>query len=241
MTKALFFTAFDRPDYLRQTLDSWEKVRGIQDWHVQLRIEPSPRQQEIKDMFQLFAETMMLPSYEVVTNPEVYGVLHHPYVAFRDLFLDHEFVVRAEDDLRVSDDTLEYFEWAEQRYRVERGVATVHGFSRGVGHADDVLIAPDFNPWLWGTWRPVWDTVFEHTWDHHYSTYNVSPGMQSGWDWNLRTRIFPKYGYQGVFPVCSRVDNIGLWGVHGTPDNHETAISFQETYGRVKYRELAHT
>lgn len=236
---ALFFTAYDRPQYLHDTLRSWEKVRGIQDWHVQMRIEPSHRQGDIYDLFHVFAETMMLRSYEIVVNPEVYGVLHHPYVGFRDLFLKHDFVVRTEDDLIVSDDVLEYFTWAEEHYRQASGVATVHGFSRGRGQHDEVITNPEFNPWVWGTWKPVWDTVLEHTWDHAYTTYNVSPGFQSGWDWNINTRIFPKYGYRGAYPVTSRVDNIGYYGVHGTPDIIEKAPAFQEVYGTLNYREFA--
>ncbi len=235
MMNALFFTAYDRPDYLRQTLDSWEKVRGLQDWHCVARIEPGPRAEEACWVFTQFFETMMIPSFEVITNPEVYGVLHHPYVGFRDLFLDHDFVMRAEDDLIVSDDILEYFTWAERTYRNVEGVATIHGFTTLSGDPAGVYRSMRFNPWVWGTWRPVWDTVIEHTWDHAYTTFNESPGFESGWDWNLDTRIFPRYGYQGLYPQCSRVQNIGLWGVHGTPDNIQRAVSFQETYGTLKY------
>ena len=235
---ALFFTAYDRPQYLRETLLSWEKVRGIQDWHVVMRIEPSPRQGEIYDLYQLFAETMMLPSYEIIVNPTVYGVLHHPYVGFSELFQDYDFVVRAEDDLIVSDDILEYFTWAEETYRRRKSVATIHGFSRGVGENDEVFTQPEFNPWIWGTWKSLWMTTIGPLWDHAYTTFNHFPGFQSGWDWNLNTRIFPKYGYEAVYPLNSRVDNIGVYGVHGTPDNHERAPFFDAKHGTVVYREL---
>lgn len=239
MTHALFFTAYDRADYLRQTLSSWRNVRGLDRWHIVARVEPGPRAEDMCTQFRIFFETMGLTDTEIIVNPTVYGVLHHPYVGFSELFQDYDFVVRTEDDLIVSDDILEYFEWAEETYRRRRDIATIHGFSRGVGENDEIYTIPEFNPWVWGTWKSLWMTTIGPLWDHNYSTFNRFPGFQSGWDWNLNTRLFPKYGYRGVYPLNSRVDNIGVYGVHGSPDNHEKAEFFDLVHGTVVYRELA--
>lgn len=236
---ALFFTAYDRPDYLRQTLRSWESVRGIQDWHVVFRVEPSERQHEIRDLFQVFAETMMLPSYEIIINEHRLGVLEHPYVGFNELFQRFNFVVRAEDDLLVSDDILEYFSWAAEEYEHDIDVATINGFSKLSGTDSGVFRQQRFNPWIWGTWKYVWDRLLEPTWDHDYSTFNGVPGVESGWDWNIDTRLLAQNGYSCIYPRNSRVQNIGLWGVHGTPDNLLTAASFKPVYGTQDYRESA--
>lgn len=239
MTNALFFTVTDRMDYTSQALESWSKVRGIQRWKCVARIEPSPRKDEMADMFRLFFETMMIPDFEIIINDRVLGAPNHPRIGFSELFQAHDFVLYAEDDEIVSDDVLEYVEWAEETYRNTKGVATIHTFSPTHGDSADVELRPQFNSWLWGTWRSVWDTVLEPLWDGNYSTFNGYPGNEAGWDWNIRTRLFPKYGYVGVFPVSSRADNIGLWGVHGTPENHQTAPSFKPVYGVQDYRELS--
>lgn len=239
MKRALFFTAFDRVDYLRQTLRSWEAVRGLQDWHVVFRIEPGPRQQEAYDLCHIFSETMMLPSYDIIINDHVLGVLHHPWVGFNELFQDYDFVVRAEDDLLVSDDVLEYFSWAAEEYEHTDSVATVNAFSKFSGEDDQVYQLPRFNPWLWGTWRGVWQDIFAPLWDHDYSTFNGSPGVEAGWDWNIDTRLFPHYDFHAVYPCNSRVQNIGLWGVHGTPDNIQIAKSFKPVFGVQDYHEHA--
>lgn len=236
---ALFFTAYDRPDYLRQTLRSWENVRGIQDWHVVFRIEPSERQNEIRDLFHIFAETMMLPSYEIIINETRLGVLEHPYVGFKELFERFNFVVRAEDDLLVSDDILEYFSYAAEEYEFDIDVATINAFSKVSGTDDKLFRQQRFNPWIWGTWKAIWDRLLEPTWDHDYSTFNGVPGVESGWDWNIDTRLLAQHGYSAIYPENSRVQNIGLWGVHGTPDNLLTAESFKPVYGRQDYRESA--
>lgn len=236
---AIFLTAYDRPNYLQQALDTWGRVRGLRDWELVFRIDPGTYHDRIADMCRGFIVGSRHPNAWVVVNNRTLGVLHHPYVGFSELFVEHDFVIRAEDDLLVSDDLLEYFSWAEQTYRHRKGVATIHGHSRGRGHDDDVITAPEFNPLIWGTWRSLWMTTIGPLWDHDYSTFNGYPGNQSGWDWNLNTRLFPKYGYQGVYPTNSRVQNIGVIGTHSTPENFEESPSFRETYGEVVYRELA--
>lgn len=234
MKRAMFLTVFDRPEYLIETLASWQKVRGFKDWPLFVRIEPSNRQDEILG---ILAE-LEHPDLHVNINPTIYGVLHHPWVAFEELFHRYDFVVRLEDDLIVSEDILEYFEWASTVYESHPRVAAVIGYTKEEGPDDGVILRPDFSPWVWGTWRDRWNKLIGPTWDHDYSTYNGHPGNQSGWDWNLNTRIFPDYGLVAAFPTSSRVQNIGVFGVHGTLENFDTSPSFRPHREPVEYKEV---
>jgi hypothetical protein len=236
MRRALVLTAYNRPEYLRKVLQSWLKVRGLHEWHIVARIEPGELEGEVYDLLWRFYEESQHPTMEIIVNPQPYGVLHHPWVAFEELFAaGYDFVVRAEDDLVVSDDILEYFTWASEYFASADSVATVHAFAGGHGDASAVVVHPSFNPWIWGTWRGVWDGLIGPTWDHDYSTFNDFPGNQSGWDWNLNTRVFPAEGMSGAYPLSSRVNNIGVHGVHGTPENHATSPSFHDSYGPQPY------
>ncbi len=237
MTHAIFLTAYNRPDLLAKTLDSWEKVRGLEDWAFVGRVEPSDVARDNRNVFKDFFDRTGIPFHEIVINPELYGVLHHPWVGFEELFKDFSFVVRAEDDLRVSDDILDYFTWAELTFRRTPEVATIHGYQERPGSTSEggVEVLPKFNPLVWGTWDTVWAEVMRDTWDHDYSTFNGSPGHQAGWDWNLNTRIFPELGLKGVYPRMSRVDNIGVWGTHSHPGNWSTAETFRDAYGVHDY------
>jgi hypothetical protein len=240
MTHALFITAYDRPNYLREVLKSWGMVRGLKGWRVVARIEPGLYTQQNYDLFDGFRVGKQHPDFEIVVNPERYGVLHHPWVGFEELFAEHDFVVRAEDDLRVSDDILEYFSWAAQEFEMVDKVASVHGFTRReVGDAAASEILPRFDPLVWGTWRGFWEGLFSPTWDHDYSTFNGTPGNQSGWDWNINTRLYPHFGLHGLFPEASRVDNIGIYGTHSTPENFYTAPTFTAERGFVDYAAAA--
>lgn len=236
MRKAVFLTAFNRLPYLQEVLHSWEHVRGLKDWHFVAMIEPSPLAQQIKEEFEEFVARAGLTDFEIHINPQVYGVLHHPWVGFERLLKDYEFVVRAEDDLIVSEDILEYFNWAAPEFMSDTSVATIHAFSLTDGASNEATVVGHFSPLVWGTWRDRWVDVIGPSWDHDYSTFNGTPGNQSGWDWNLNSRIFPQFNLHAVEPTISRVNNIGIWGVHGTPDNFEPAPHFSGDQPPVQWR-----
>lgn len=231
MTHAILFTAWARPEVLKRTLASWDEVHDIQDWAWCFRIEPNVQEDAVTRIIKEFIARNELPMFEIIHNQRVLGVLHHPWVGFEALFHDFQFVVRAEDDLCVSDDVLGYFTRMEKQYRNDPRVATIHAYTDGESvEPEGHELRPEFNSWVWGTWRDRWKQIIGPTWDHDYSTFNVSPGFQSGWDWNLSTRIFPQHELFGVYPMMSRVDNIGIWGVHGTPGNFRTASTFRQVF-----------
>ena len=238
MRRAIFLTAYDRPEYLEQALRSWGRVRGKERWSWFASIEPGVHADKILRMCAKFFNANHL-DVTISVNAERLGVLHHPWVRFEELFgHGFDFVVRTEDDLCVSADALEYFEWASAVCADDPGVGTIHGFQRdGDPELPRVFhVEPRFDPLLWGTWADRWCDVIGPTWDHDYSTNNGIPGVQSGWDWNLNKRIYPKHGLGGLFPAASRVDNIGVHGTHSTPENFYTSASFRDDHGEDLYR-----
>lgn len=218
MRKAVFITAMDRMDYFAETLKTWENVKGAEDWHILVRIEPSHLTKEMARL----AEASNLT---VHINPQVYGVLPHPWLGFEDLFdLGYDFVVRAEDDLLVSEEILNYFSHVAEEYKDRKEVGAVLAFNPVESdHGASLELVNDFNPWVWGTWSDRWYAHIRATWDFNYSSGGAE---DSGWDWNLKKRVFPSRGLVCVRPAFSLVQNIGVWGVHGTPSNFQPAESF---------------
>ena len=238
--RAVLLTAFDRPHYLAPVLDSWAQVRGLPGWHLRVAVEPSDALGEVVALVETFVRRTGHPDTEVVVNATRLGVLENPYVHLDALFgAGHAFVVRAEDDLLVGDDVLELFAHVATTYADDRAVATAHAFSPGPAGAAaaDLVREAAFCPWLWGTWRDRWTRLVGPTWDRDYSTYNGSPGFETGWDWNLNTRVFPAHGLHAVAPAVSRVRNIGEVGEHGTPDDLVPAPSFSPHVAAQRYRE----
>jgi hypothetical protein len=238
--RAVLLTAFDRPGYLAPVLDSWSRVRGLHDWHLRVAVEPSGVRDEVLALVGSFVGRTGHPDTEVVLNPVRLGVLENPYVHLDALFAaGHGFVVRAEDDLLVADDVLELFTHVASAYADDASVATAHAFSPGpAGPGPEELGRGDaFCPWLWGTWQDRWASLIGPTWDRDYSTFNGSPGFETGWDWNLNTRVFPAHRLRAVSPAVSRVQNIGEVGEHGTPADLVPAPSFEAHQPPQRYRE----
>jgi hypothetical protein len=231
---AIVLTAFDRPDYLRQTLDSWAKVDGLKEWPFIFRLEPSHWTGNLEMIIRDFIDaTGISDNAEIVVNEFRLGVLHHPWVAMEELFNDFDFVVRAEDDLVVSTDVLRYFEWAAETFRDDRSVAVVNAFTREPGTDPAATrFGQIFNPWIWGTWRYNWRRTISPTWDHAYTT---GTGNDRGWDANLGLRVLPQNRLETLSPECSRVKNIGVRGVHGTAENLPESPSFVQVREPVEF------
>lgn len=238
--KTIFFTAFDRPAYLRETLESWKRVRGTEDWHLYALIEPSRFIQETRELFFDLNASNPFKDIEILVNPQIYGPQHNPWVGMERLFhcSGNDFAVCTEDDHPVSDDILEYFTWADNTYRSDPSIGTVCAYSNTDGDPDKVSRRIGFSPWTWGTWRDRWYHTIGPTWDHDYSTFNGFPGNQSGFDWNLNTRVFPEKGISTIFPHASRSQNIGKFGAHAVPEFFEQSPSFTLHRNPVNFIEV---
>lgn len=229
MRKAILLTAYDRPEYLADVLDAWTKVRGIEDWDFIISLDDAGSDNpQIAATRQVSTYFNRIVAVRILSQDPKLGVLKHPRVVIGQLFDEgYDFVLRTEDDLVPSDGILEYFDWASRTFQDTPDVKTVHAYSAAERGRETVArVARNFNPWVFGTWRASWSDLSAN-WDEDYSTFNDSPGRESGFDWNFDTRVYPKNGWFGVYPEVSRVKNIGAYGVHGTPDNLPKSPTFK--------------
>jgi hypothetical protein len=235
MRRDLVFTAYNRPDYLVPTITSWNGARNLRSWNTAFFIEPSDVQGTVADMA-LALDTEVT----IHQNETLQGVLVNPWNAINTAFESgSDFVVLAEDDVIVSQDTLEYFEWASIEYETSHQILCVNAFSDlGGPKANQVIATGHFNPPIWGVWRNRWDQYLRDTWDKDYSTGNPD-GSEAGWDWNIN-RIVQNHEFHVLHPVQSRSNHIGLFGTHMTPDLMETSqgVGFEQIRGRQRYIEV---
>lgn len=227
MKTTIVSTAFNRPEYLKEALESWEDVRGLEEVEFHLFVDPSDKLEQIKTVCHETSVDLLFHE-----NPEGYGVLHNPWVAFESAFLDGaDFVVQTEDDDLVSTDVLEYFHWAAQIVKNDTSLMGVCGFTMEDGDSYGVKAGEGFGPWVWGIWKDTWNQDIRDTWDHDYSTGNPS-GFQSGWDHNINLRV--RGDRRFLYPTSSRVYNVGRYGVHSTDKSFNVSRTPSYIHDRPK-------
>lgn len=221
------FTAYNRPNYLDATLNTWADARLWGRIPVFVYAEPSTCQMPPRDRF----EATRHPSIHFTQNDHRYGVLSNIHRAYAQTFVTStaDFVFCGEDDLLVSDDIVEYFLWAAEEFRDDPSIAAVCA-----GQPEPLRLGGDpgvnaafkgvFQGSVWGTWRDRWDDLISPTWDHSYST---GEGDHRGYDWNLMLRVLPEANMQCIRLFHSRTDHIGVHGTHGTPDNFRRYPTWQ--------------
>lgn len=219
MKHVVAFTATDRPDYLRATLDSWRQVRGIDQAHLIFRCEPG-----CDEVVDICRSVDFGGDLCVTVNEERKGPLTNPWLAMEDGWLhadiyDLDFVIIGEDDTIVSTDTLEFYSWCRDAYRSDLRVITAASFLRdAAGGLSDVVRLSRFHSWIWGTWRDRWYHNLRNDWDHDY--------RYRGWDWRITEYWIQELGFCSIAPAVSRSQDIGQHGgVHASPAAFEGAVS----------------
>ena len=215
MTKAIGFTLFDRVDYLKETLKSWSFVRGIENFDIYFFVEPSDKIEQVIDIISYF-EQITKAKVSIIKNSKKLGCAKNTWQVFDVLFDTYDFVILAEDDIKVSKDVLEYFDATESIFNEDDSVAVISANTKW--HTDDpslVVREKAFNGLVWGTWKKYWTSYIKDTWDFDYSSGN---GEKSGWDWNLTLRVLPNNNLVSINPHVSRSEHIGVNGIHCSED-----------------------
>lgn len=196
MIAVAFTVSCQRQRYLRRALESWARVRGVQDVHLLFSLEP-PGAFPVPEFQHWACERFAHVTVEV--SPRLLGCSANTRHSMARAFeLGADFAVLAEEDMLVSTDILEYFAWAEGQYRCDGRVRVVCGHALKCAPSISpglVTLVPWFNPLGWGTWRDRWPGLSAE-WD------------SGGWDHALRMRVV-KDGWLSVFPVRSRTLHIG--------------------------------
>jgi hypothetical protein len=198
--------------YLRKTLYSWQRVRGIENATLIFLVEPQDGDPghlvTIHNEGQSVGAKLLLVS----ENAKRLGVAGNPWHAMQTGFRLADFVILAEEDTPVSTDVLEYFAWARERYaepfndRSRVRAVCAHQIGEPLGGDGDVLLSKHFSPVVWGTWVLTWQNLFRDSW-----------GGPQGWDARINKVLQEDRG-QVLIPARSRSQHIGEYGgAHCTP------------------------
>jgi hypothetical protein len=214
-SKAIFFTVFNRVEYLKKTLNQWENVRGLDQYDIYFRVEHSDVVEEVIEEINRFSNNVNSLVKSII-NLEKQGCAHNTWNGFNSLFDQYNFVILAEDDILPSADVAEYFTFLEKKYINDPEVLVIsanyelHDYSPYAVSKVDI-----FRGQIWGTWKNRWNDFIKDSWDFDYSS--GQDDGPSGWDWNLTLRVIPKNNLKSVVPHSSRSQHIGEIGLHCDP------------------------
>lgn len=237
MIAVAFTVSCQRQRYLREAINSWAQVRGVQDAMLVFALEPLynfPLNEFVDFLKRSFK------NWRVVTSTEHLGCLRNTRRAMELALGEAEFAAVAEEDLEVATDTLEYLAWAREAYRDDQQVQAVCAHARASKLTDEAAVvrAPWFNPLVWGTWKDRWESFFGPEWGPQEDSANPE-----SWDRKVMMSMRDK-GTCSVFPVRSRSIHRGevstqyIYELGRTFWPSSMSTCFQSQYVPQDYREV---
>jgi hypothetical protein len=237
-----FTVSGQREKYLRQSLDSWAKVRGVQDAHLLFCIEPGNF--PVKE-FDGWAHRVF-NNVGIVVNSSVLNTVANTRNGI-DLAFEYgaRFAVIAEEDIEVATDTLEYFSWAAGTYVGSPEVIAVSAHCKASSSADTsaVVRASWFSPLISGTWKDRWEGYIRPEFKGWADPQWGDPSRSQAWDTNLRAQV-QRDGRFCLFPTWSRANHIGEYSTWLLPVLAEKLFRdsqsdcFSASYPPMSYHEV---
>ena len=216
----IVLTANNRPGYLRTVLESWAQVRGVEGHRIVVQSEP-PHDDTLRVCRDFDLDL------EARRNREQLGVRDNPFRLLEWAFEAEPFVVYSEEDIVVSDDCLEYAEWAREHLH---DAVSVVGFKQQwltpgpSEHPNSVRLVPHFSANGLGIWADAWEFM-RSLW------YTDS----RGWDWSITSAI-GRGEWTTAVPSYSRSNHIGRIGTYTTPEQfdagQDSAPTFRPHYAK---------
>ena len=227
VNKAIAFTVFNREDFLKRTLYSWSKVKYLDEYDIYFFVEPSNKINQILEIISSFKSVMGSRNIMIKINNELKGCSANTFQALNLLFKVYDFVVLAEDDLIVSDDVCQYFNYLEDRYRDSNDVCIISANNKTKNMLDNNVVMPTeyFEGYVWGTWSKCWKSLFSTKW-------NIKEdGGDANWDWNIGQKLKAN-NLKCIHPAHSKSQHIGINGINSNPEifDHTLAYSFKDSY-----------
>jgi hypothetical protein len=216
-------SAYNRPEYLQQTLAALRSCDGIEGCTVLVLIDPSEFTGESTAIATRYGFGSHTYPERVGCNTAIRRALSVGFVE-----MGSEFHVHLEDDTVPTRDCLRWFAWARDYYRDDPAVMNVSGYQRtSNGCVGECGLRRWFAPWGWATWRDRW------------------LGLHLGWvqgdetSWDVIVNHALRAGRYEAFPTVSRIQNIGAEKGTHVPSaewhaaNHHVAVTADDIGGEM--------
>ena len=204
-------SAYNRPEYSRRSLAAILGAKGYspEKYAIYCSIDCDENGETNDEVFSLYARHGFTHSITTKKLGCNYNVKRALDIAWED---NPDFVLLIEDDIIISDDALQYVEWAAKKYKDDLSVRTVGlwkskngwDFSKPLSKSEMFKINEQvwFTCWGWGTWSDRWKEM-KDTWTTGNDSHKTS------WDVVLYNHLKER---KEVVPSISRAYNCGEFG-----------------------------
>jgi hypothetical protein len=198
------FTVWNRPHYLKQVLESWSHVRGIENAILEFHCEPGcPESVKL-------CTGVNFTEYRVIVNTNQLGATLNACTALNSAFESTDYAILAADDFLPSTDALELHAWHRNNYRDDPSVlALVLGRGAEAPGGLSAVWRSQVMGWIPGFHRSKWALLSPR--------WMESDGRPGGWYFWVDEEWCFTRGYDVLLPARSRAQDIGEVGSYPLP------------------------
>lgn len=205
-------SAYNRPEYSQRSIAAIFGAKGFtpEKYRIFCAMDCHADGSYNKEVYNIYKFFGVLPDVAEKKRGCNYNVKQALELAWDD---SPDFVIMIEDDIVISDDALEYIEWAAEKYKDDPSVRSIGlwGHDDGIGNPGSPVSEKDygmamrqnyFTCWGWGTWRDRYDEMNE-TWTTGDDSHDTS------WDVIVSSHLGERVE---ILPAISRAYNCGEHG-----------------------------
>jgi hypothetical protein len=241
MPAPLVVFAYSRPEHLERTILSLRANAEAVESDL-IVYSDGPKTREVSGAVEgvrLFLSSLLksggFRSVNVISFDHNHGLASSVISGVTEVLQTHDTAIVLEDDLEVAPDFLEYMNGALAFYAGDENVWSVSGFSPALasleGRDGGAYLSLRASSWGWATWKRSWDLVdwevrdypkFEFNFELRKAFNRGGRDMAAMLDAQMDGRVDSwairwcysqfVHGMYTVYPVKSRVRNIGLDG-----------------------------
>lgn len=239
---AVILFAYNRPKHFEATLKSALAELGGRDYRWYVFIDGPKFSSDDKPMLEILSASKRLlhkEDFVCKKQPVNIGLKASIILGVSDVFERHEQAIVLEDDLDVKAGFGDFFAHAFEKYKNEKDIVQISGFSHVSLERDSAYSLPFINSWGWGTWRDRWNEFLSVTLssdlslilkdiDHNKfdieGSYSFSRILKKEIHGNVSSWAILFYlhsylhGKIAIYPPLTLIDNTGFdgSGTHGS-------------------------
>ena len=207
MGKIICIQTWNRPGYLRKTLDALSKCLEIENYTLLVSAEPGC--QEVLNMI----KNIKFMKVDLHINSKCLGLCDNTKASVTRGFSRSDHVIVIEDDIILGKDALRYLEWGLETYKSDKHIWSIgcdnlyrsksKAIAAGNKLRDDVFFRrKHFSCWGWAMWQ-----------DRFQKLIKQWPSKKPSWA-IYSNQARRSYDMFEIYPEVSRSIQIGETGVH---------------------------